>query len=75
MLLHIINNAASLVIFRNRSWITDQASYNFRTGKIINFTDTPVSDAYIHSIQNKVSNHFTVSSRILDFDYWSLLFE
>ena len=71
----VFSDAGPLVMFRNRSWITDQASYNAGTGEVVSFTDTPVSDAYVAQIQNEVSNRFAVSSRILDYDYWSILFD
>lgn len=70
----VFSEAEPLVMFRNRSWITDLASYNAGSGAVTNFTDTPVSDTYISQIQNEVSNRFTVSSRILDYDYWQILF-
>ena len=70
----VFSEAAPLVMFRNRSWITDQASYNSGTREVVNFTDTPVSAGYVSRISNEVSNRFTVSSRILDYDYWQLLF-
>ena len=70
----VFSEAEPLVMFRNRSWITDLASYNAGSGAVTNFTDTPVSDAYIAQMQNEVSNRFTVSSRILDYDYWRILF-
>lgn len=71
----VFSDAAPLVMFRNRSWITDQASYNSGTGEVVSFTDTPVSDAYVAQIKNEVSNRFAVSSRILDYDYWRILFD
>lgn len=71
----IFSDASPLVMFRNRSWITDQASYNSGTGEVVSFTDTPVSDDYVAQIKNEVSNRFAVSSRILDYDYWRILFD
>ena len=71
----IFSDAAPLVFLRNRSWITDLASYNCNTGEVVNFTSTPVSDAYVQKINKEISNRFAVSSRILDHDYWRILFE
>ena len=70
----IFSDAEPLVMFRNRSWITDQATYNASTNTITSLTDTPVSDEYVRRISNEVSNRFTVSTRILDYDYWRILF-
>lgn len=70
----VFSDAAPLVMFRNRSWITDKASYNSSTGEVVSFTEVPVTDAYVKRISNEVSNRFTVSSRILDYDYWRIVF-
>ncbi len=70
----VFSDADPLVMFRNRSWITDLASYNYSTGKVTNLTDTPVDDAYVSRINQELSNRFAVSTRILDHDYWHLLF-
>ena len=71
----IFSEAAPLVIFSDRSWITEEAIYNARTGNVISKTGEPIDEAYIQRISNEVSNRFTVSSRILDYDYWNILFE
>lgn len=70
----VFSDAEPLVMFRNRSWITDLGSYNYLTGEVTNSTEYPMSDTYISNINAEVSNRFTVSSRILDYDYWSILF-
>lgn len=71
----VFSDAEPLVMFRNRSWITDLASYNYATGKVTQLTDTPVDDAYVARINTELNNRFTVSTRILDLDYWRILFE
>lgn len=70
----IFSDAEPLVCFRNRSWITDKAMYNAATGEVTCLTDSPVTDEYITAIQTEVNNRFTVSSRILEYDYWNILF-
>lgn len=70
----VFSDAEPLVMFRNRSWITDKASYNHNTGEVISFTETPVTSDYVKRIKNEVSNRFTVSARVLEFDYWRILF-
>ena len=66
-------DAEPLVMFRNRSWITDRASYNSQTGKAEFFGTTP-DDSYVSAIRSEVGNRFSVSTRILEYDYWKLLF-
>ena len=70
----IFSDAEPLVLFRNRSWITDLASYNAGTDVLTALTDAPVSEDYVQRIHNEVANRFTVSTRILDYDYWRILF-
>ena len=71
----VFSDAEPLVMFRNRSWITEKARYNSQTGKAEFFGDTEPDDAYIKAINTEVGNRFTVSIRILDHDYWRILFE
>lgn len=71
----VFSDAPALVMFRNRSWITEYASYNYNTGEVTSFTETPVTDDYVKQIKNELNNRFTVSARILDYDYWSILFD
>lgn len=70
----VFSDSDSLVIFRNRSWITDLAFYNAVTGEVIPRTDAEVTEEYVQRICTEVSNRFSVSSRILDTDYWAILF-
>lgn len=71
----VFSEAEPLVIFSNRSWITDQASYNSQTGEVKSFTGGEISEDYVQSIKDIVSNKFTISAWILDRDYWRILFQ
>ena len=71
----VFSEAEPLVIFSNRSWITDQASYNSQTGEVKSFTGREISEDYVQSIKDIVSNKFTISAWILDRDYWRILFQ
>ena len=70
----VFSDAQPLVMFRNRSWITDVGSYNFNTGKSTSNSGHTMADSYVQKINTEVSNRFTVSSRILDYDYWRIIF-
>lgn len=70
----VFSNGQPFVCFRNRSWITDKAMYNAETGEVTSLTGEPVDDAYIQAMCTEVSNRFTVSARILEYDYWRVLF-
>lgn len=70
----IFSDGMALVMFQNRSWITDFASYNASTKQYTYFTDAEIPQSYLDYIKAEVSNRFTISKRILEQDYWSILF-
>ena len=69
----VFSDAEPLVMFRNRSWITADARYNSQTGKAEFFSGAESSE-YVKAINKEVGNRFAVSTRILDNDYWDILF-
>lgn len=71
----VLSDAPSLVMFRNRNWITDFAKYCYSTKEVTQLTDVEVPEGYVKSVNKEISNRFTVSARILDHDYWSILFK
>ena len=71
----VFSDAAPLVMFRNRSWITDRARYNSQTGEAVFYEGAGTDDAYVKAINTEVGNRFAVSTRILEHDYWRILFE
>lgn len=70
----ILSTADPLVIFLNKSWITDRAMYNAVTGEVTQLSDAAVTDAYVNSINSRVTNKFNFSTEILDQDYYRILF-
>ena len=58
-----------LVIFNNRSWITDQASYNAATGELTG----DVGQAYVDAVHQLVNARFLYSARILEHDYYRVV--
>lgn len=71
----VFSDTEPLVMFRNRSWITDVARYNSQTGEAEFFGAAGTDSAYVKAINTEVGNRFAVSTRILDYDYWRILFE
>lgn len=71
----ILSDSTPLVIFSNKSWITNKAFYNSQTGQVtpVREGDT-VSDSYVQAIQQQVANKFTFSTYILDTNYYEHLF-
>ena len=70
----VFSDAPALVMFRNRSWITDEAQYNSQTRKAEFYGAAGTDDAYVKAINSEVGNRFAVSTRILENDYWRILF-
>ena len=71
----VFSDAEPLVMFRNRSWITEEARYNSQTGKVESMNGSEVDDTYVKAIKTEVDNRFAVSTRILENDYWRIIFK
>lgn len=69
----ILSDSEPLVVFRNRSFITDKVMYNAGTGEVTYLTDEELPDKYISNMKTVVKNMFTVSKAILDTDYYSYI--
>ena len=69
----IFSDSSPLVIFANRSWITDKAMYNPETEQLIQLTDEPVDDEYVKSINKAVKSKFTYSAKVLENDYYYIV--
>lgn len=67
----ILSDAPPLVIFSNRSWLTDKARYNSLTGTVTYVENTQESGNYIEQINNIVSEKFKYSAKILEKNYYN----
>jgi len=66
----ILSSSPPLVIFSNRSWITDRARYNSVKSEVT-FTDGTEEDKdYVKQINKIVADKFKYSARILETDYY-----
>ncbi|MBR3289607.1 MAG: sulfatase-like hydrolase/transferase [Clostridia bacterium] len=70
----ILSRSQGLVVFLNRSWITAYGRYNASTGVFTPAEGVNVPDAYVDSVNAVVSKKFSVSSLVLDEDYYGLIF-
>lgn len=70
----IFSDSDPLVIFANRSWITDKAMYNQETKEVTSLTGEEISEEYIKSINSIVQAKFLYSAKILENDYYRILF-
>lgn len=66
----IFSDRAPLVVFSNRSFITDVASYNKKTGEVLSRTEEPVSEEYVSSMKSYVRMLHKHSAGILNHNYY-----
>ena len=71
----ILSNSAPLVVFSNRSFITERGTYNSTERKFKDFNGEEIKDKkYISEYKTEVNNMFLASSGILDYDYYNIVF-
>lgn len=66
----IMSNSDGLVIYNDRSWITDKGRYNANNKKFTSTTNEEVSKEYIEKINSIVANKYSMSSLVLDKNYY-----
>ena len=64
----LLSDNDGLVIFNDRSWITEKGKYNAATKKFTAYTDD-IDDNYIETINQIVYNKYVISKNILDTDF------
>lgn len=75
----VLSTEGGLVIFGNRSFITDMGKYNTSTGSFElaegkSFKDDEEKSKYIAGVRAIVNNKFTMSKQILEEDYYGYVF-
>ena len=71
----ILSDSDPLVIFSDRSFITDKGKYNAVTEKFIANDGIKIEDAYIEEINNIIYKKFEISRLILENDYYRKVFQ
>ena len=66
----IFSETEGLVILSDRSWISDKGKYNSVTKEFTKTTNEEVSKEYIEKINTEIYQKFSMSSLILDNDYY-----
>lgn len=69
----IFSSAEPLVMFLNRSFITDKGSYNSQTNTFTPNKSLKVSKDYISKMSETIEASFYYSARILDKDYYNIV--
>lgn len=67
----IFSDQEGLVVFANKSFITDSVSYNKKTGEVIQRTDAPVSEDYIQTTKAYVDLLYKHAAGILNDNYYA----
>lgn len=68
----IFSDAPGLIIFSNRSWITDSGRYNTKTGEFTPNEGVTVDDGYARSIMKVVNQKFSYSAKVLENNYYKV---
>ncbi len=66
----IFSDKEPLVLFQNRSWITDKAMFNSETGEMTILNNSGSDLEYKDKITQEVKDKFKFSALILDTDYY-----
>ena len=70
----ILSNSDSLVIFSDRSFITDKGRYNAITGEFIANDGVETEEDYVEKINNIIYKKYQMSRLILEKDYYRKIF-
>lgn len=69
----ILSNSEPLIIFSNKSFITDKVQYNSQTDEAIWLNGVTEDKAYLKRMQQIVKQKFQYSEMILDYNYYKTL--
>ena len=69
----ILSSVGGLVMFNNRSFITDKCMYNAKNGEVTMLTEEQVGDDYVSSVKSTVRTRFKVAENILEYDYYQYI--
>ena len=71
----IFSDAASLIIFKDGSFITDYCKYDVGKGKITMLADVDLPEDYVSVVRGILSSRLSISRAILNHDYYSYIEE
>lgn len=71
----VFSDTKPLVLWTNHSWVTDKGKYDANKGIFYPEDGIEVDDTYVESIKNEVKNKLSFSGKILDYDYYGILFD
>lgn len=71
----ILSDAPALVMFADKSFITDYCKYNVNNREVTMLQDVELPENYISNVSSIVKNKFNISKSILLNDYYSYLMD
>ncbi|MDD2203320.1 MAG: LTA synthase family protein [Bacilli bacterium] len=71
----LLSDSEPIVIFSNRSFITDKGKYNSITNTFESINGENVPKEYINGINKQIYDKFYLSTKILDTDYYRKVFK
>ncbi len=71
----ILSDSEGLVMFNDRSFITDRCSYNAGTGEVRSIDGSQTDENYVESKIAQVKNKFSMAESICDYDYYKYIDE
>ena len=69
----ILSDSDGLVMFNNRSFITDDFFYNAATGTVTSVNGSEISDEVLEYMKAYVANKFTAADSITELDYYQYI--
>lgn len=66
----ILSDSEGVVMFNDRSFITDRCSYNVATGEVKSMDGSKIDESYIEHMKVNISNKFNMAQSICDYDYY-----
>ena len=69
----IFSESDGIVILSDRSWITSKGKYNSINNKFEPFEKMDNEKEYVNKINKIVEDRFSISSMIIDYDYYGKL--
>ncbi len=70
----IFSDEPALVIFNDRSWITDFGRYSSAEDTFEAAPGAEIPEGYAVKILKKVNSKFAYAAKIIEFDYYSKIF-
>jgi len=69
----ILSTSEGLVMFQDKSFITDRMMYNAATGEVTSLTTEELPEEYLKVMKQVVKNRFKISKGIIDLAYYRYL--